>query len=102
MGFLDRVDGFARKIERFVAGKASADPLYLTNRTAGQKLRVVLLLGTPVLVAAVLMALALNNFFDSPPSAKELAAAARPKEPTGEITAKVLPNIDKEITSDYS
>src|SRR5215469_10833016 len=40
MSFLDRADSIAKRLERFVAGSAPSDPLYVTNRTFGQKLRV--------------------------------------------------------------
>jgi hypothetical protein len=96
MSFLDRVDSIAKRMERFVAGSAPSDPLYVTNRTFGQKLRIGLLIGTPVLAIAVLVALALGNYFDSP--APENAAAS--KAASGEITAKVLPNLAKGYKSE--
>jgi len=102
MKFLDRVDAVAKKMERFLSGSASADPLYLTNRTWGQKLRIGLLIGTPVLAIAALMYLAMNNYFDPAPNARKPAESARVKQPTGEITAKVLPTLEKEYTSEYS
>jgi hypothetical protein len=96
MSFLDRIDSIARRIERFVAGSAPSDPLYITNRTFGQKLRMVLLIGTPVLAIAGLVAMALGNYFDSPAAQK----AAAPKVTPGEITAKLLPNLEKEYKSE--
>src|SRR5215470_16569561 len=96
MSFLDRMDSIAKRLERFVGGSAPSDPLYLTNRTFGQKLRIGLLIGTPVLAIAGLVAMALGNYFDSPPPQK----AAAPKPATGEITAKVLPNLEKEYKSE--
>jgi hypothetical protein len=97
MNFLDRVDKIARKIERFVSGSGPSDPLYISNRTLGQKLRMALLIGTPVLAIAGLMALALDNYFEPGSSPQKAAAAA--KEP-GTITAKVLPDLEKTYKSD--
>jgi hypothetical protein len=106
MKFIDRVDAFAKKVERFVSGNAVHDPLYVTNRTFGQKLRTVLLLGTPVLAVAGLIYLALSQAFDRPivaeRNAAKVAAANKPKEHTGEITAKILPNLQKDYTSEQS
>ena len=96
MSFVDRMDSIAKRIERFVAGSAPSDPLYLTNRTFGQKVRMVLLVGTPVLAIAGLVALALGSFFDSPSAQKTVA----PKTAAVEITAKVLPHLEKDYKSD--
>jgi hypothetical protein len=96
MSFSDRLDSIAKRIERFVAGSAPSDPLYITNRTFGQKLRLALLIGTPVIAIAGLVALGLGSFFDSPAPQK----VATPKAPTGEITAKVLPHIEKDYHSE--
>jgi hypothetical protein len=95
MSFLDRLDSIAKRMERFVAGSTPAGPLYITNRTFGQKIRMGLLIGTPVLAIAVLVALALGSFFDSP-----LARKAAPLPPTGEVTAKVLPHLEKDYKSE--
>jgi hypothetical protein len=106
MKFIDRLDAFAKKVERFVAGSAVNDPLYVSNRTFGQKFRIGLLIGAPVLALGSLIYLALSQAFDRPivveRNAAKVAADNKPKEPTGEITAKVLPNIDKDYTSEQS
>jgi hypothetical protein len=106
MKFIDRVDGFAKKVERFVAGSAVNDPLYVTNRTFGQRVRIGLLVGTPILAVGGLIYLALSQQFDRPivteRNAAKAAADLKPKEPTGEITAKVLPNLDKDFASEQS
>jgi hypothetical protein len=78
-------------IERILSGPAPTDPLYLTNRTAGQKLKSWSLIAIPCLVLAVGVGVALSNLID-PPEAKPV------KQPTkAEITAKLLPNIDKDF-----
>jgi hypothetical protein len=99
MSFLDRVDSAAKKIESFLSGGAAADPLYITNRSLGQKVRLGLLIGTPVLTMGVLMALALNSYFDPDPSTQKAPTVT---QKAGERTAKVLPNIEKGFTTDYS
>jgi len=101
MNFLDRVDAVAKRIERFVSGGAPQGPFYVTNRTTGQKLRVGLLIGVPLLAIAVFIGLAMNNYFDPPASAEQPTVA---KQPTGDVTAKVLPHIEKElaVSSGYS
>jgi hypothetical protein len=101
MSFIDRVDGFAKRIERFISGGTPSDPLYVTNRTVGQKVRVGLLIGAPMLAIGVFVALALNSSFD-PPASPQNPAAATVKAPTGEVTAKVLPHIEKDFATEYS
>jgi len=96
MSFVDRMDSIAKRIEHFVAGSAPSDPLYLTNRTFGQKVRMGLLIGAPVIAVAGLVALALGSFFDSPPVQK----AAVTKPAAGELTAKVLPHLEKDFKSE--
>ena len=105
MKFIDRVDGFAKRIERLVSGSSSADPLYLTNRSLTQKIRTGVLIGTPVLVMGVFMYLALDKKFDHPASVETLAAraaTAKAKDKPGEITAKVLPNLDHDYATEQS
>jgi hypothetical protein len=105
MKLIDRIDLIARKFERFVGGSAVNDPLYLTNRTIGHKIRLGVLIGTPVLALGVLMYMALDSQFDRP-ALRERAAAIESKknntQPTGEITSKVLPNLEKSIISEQS
>lgn len=95
MSFLDRADAIVKRLERFIAGSGPADPLYLTNRSRGKRLRLALLVGTPVLAVAVLMVLALGNFFDSDAPPK-----APPTPMPGELTAHVLPDLEKTYHSD--
>jgi hypothetical protein len=102
MKFIDRVDAVAKRLERFFTGGRPNDPLYVSNRSAGQKLRFALLLGTPALVIGIFIYLAMTNYFD-PPVLPEKTVLT-PKEPTGEITAKVLPHVSKDlaVSSEYS
>ena len=83
-----------RPIDRFLSGGASKDPLYLTNRSLGQKIKVWAMVAVPCVLIIGAVALALSsNYFDPP-------AARAPKEMTEEISRKVLPNITKDIKID--
>ncbi len=76
-------------IERLLAGgPAPSDPLYLTNRTLSQKVKLGLLIGVPCLVLAVVVVGMLTNSFDfaEPAPAHEATAA--------EVAAKLLPKMD--------
>ena len=53
-------------VERFLSGPAPDDPLYLTNRTAGQKFKSWSLIAIPCLVLAVGIGVALSNLIDPP------------------------------------
>jgi hypothetical protein len=103
MKLIDRIDAIARKFERFVAGSAVSDPLYLTNRTAGQKVRVAILIGVPVIAVGTLIYMALDSRFDRPASIERAAALEeKSKQVIGEAAAKVLPNLDKTYLSEQS
>ena len=79
-------------IERLLSGGPTpTDPLYLTNRTLAQKIKSWSLVAIPCVVLAVGVGVTLSNVLD-PPTAKPL------KEPrAAEITAKLLPTMDKDI-----
>lgn len=79
-----------KPVERLLSGSAPTDPLYLTNRTLAQKLRSWSLIAVPIvlLAAGIGGVLYLMEPPEAPP-AKELSAA--------EITARLLPNMDKDI-----
>jgi hypothetical protein len=79
-------------VERFLSGGAAAsDPLYLTNRSLGQKARSWALIAAPCLILALGIGVALSNILD-PPKVKPAA------EPTAkELSAKILPNIDSHL-----
>jgi hypothetical protein len=106
MKFIERVDAIARRIERFVSGNSVADPLYLTNRTLGQKVRLLVLIGAPVVAVGALMGLALNNRFDRSINTESAAAREKAAEgkaaPVGEATAKILPNLEKNFVTEQS
>ncbi len=79
------------QLDRWAAGVAPDDPLYLSNRTWKQKLRLGLILGIPGLLVLGGLALVFGKVLMPPPPAaqKELTNA--------EIMAKVLPNLEKTI-----
>ena len=83
-------------IERLLSGgPAPTDPLYLTNRTTGQKIKRGLLIGVPCLGLAVLVIGMLTGDIDfsSPrPVTRETNAA--------EVAAKLLPHMDSSIRID--
>jgi hypothetical protein len=79
-------------VERLLSGgPAPTDPLYLTNRTLGRKLLSWSLIGIPCLVLLAGIGITLSSLLDppAPKPDKELTAA--------EITAKLLPNMDKDF-----
>ena len=79
-------------VERLLSGgPAPTDPLYLTNRTLGQKILSWSLVAIPCLVLFAGIGITLSSLLDppAPAPAKELTAA--------EITAKLLPNMDKDF-----
>jgi hypothetical protein len=82
----------SRPFERLLAGGSKpTDPLYLTNRTIGQKIRMAVLLGTPCLVMGGLVYGMLTGAFDfgPPPPAHEATGS--------ELAAKLLPHMDPNI-----
>jgi hypothetical protein len=78
-------------VERVLFRPAPSDPLYLSNRTFDQKMKIGLAIAVPCLVVAGGVALLLSQFFQAngPGPAPEPSAA--------ELAAKLLPNVDKTI-----
>ena len=79
-------------VERLLSGgPAPTDPLYLTNRTLGQKVLSWSLVAIPCLLLLAGVGYTLSSLIDppAPPPVKELTAA--------EITAKLLPNMDRDF-----
>jgi hypothetical protein len=76
-------------LERVLLRPAPSDPLYLSNRTFDQKVKLALAIAVPCLIVVGVTALGLSHFFH----ASEHGPAA---EPSGaELAAKLLPNVDK-------
>lgn len=81
-------------IQTFISGGAAPnDPLYLSNRTSGQKIRTWALVAVPILVIAVGIGLALTRYLGPPATkpAEDLSPA--------EIAARTLPHIN-DVTVD--
>jgi len=82
------------KIELFLNGGKPSDPLYLSNRTWKQKMRVPLMIGVPMAVMFVALALIFTNVF-SP------KAAPPPKPLTpAEMMANLLPDLQDTVHID--
>ena len=81
------------KLDGYLAGERSDDPLYLSNRTWKQKLKVWLVVGTPIAIILAGATLLFTNV---------LTPQARPpKEPTGEERLQnLLPDLQKTIHID--
>jgi hypothetical protein len=76
-----------RPFEQFLNGPGSADPLYLTNRTVGQRIRLGLLIGIPPLLVLGMAVGVIVHFNRS-------VTPAPPKQMSNaEIAAKLLPNL---------
>jgi hypothetical protein len=79
------------KIQRFLSGgPAASDPLYLTNRTWMQKLRLPLAIVIPTAALLYVLALVFGNVY--------APKTAPPKEPTAaEILKNLLPDLQKNV-----
>ena len=78
-------------LERVLLRPAPSDPLYLSNRTFDQKVKLALAIAVPCLIVVGVTALGLSHFFH----ANEHGPAT---EPSGaELAAKLLPNLDKVV-----
>jgi len=77
--------------DRILSRPAPSDPLYLSNRTIDQKVKLALLIAVPCLILAGGVLLLLSNNFraNGPGPAPDLPASV--------LAAKLLPNVDKTI-----
>ena len=87
-----RFAGLRARIDQFLAGgPAPSDPLYLTNRSAGQKMKSWIFIGLPCFILIAGIGVALSNILE-PPEPKPVV------EPTAkEVAAKTLPNFDNNL-----
>jgi hypothetical protein len=78
-------------LERVLLRPAPSDPLYLSNRTFDQKVKLGLAIAVPCLIVVGVTAVGLSHIFQAngPGPAPEPSAA--------ELAAKLLPNMDKTI-----
>ena len=80
-----------QRLEQWIDRPANADPLYLSNRTIGQRIRTAAVTVGPVLLLVGVLFLAWSNVFRSKeaPKLKELTPAER--------AARLLPNFNDKI-----
>ncbi|HEY1217749.1 MAG TPA: FxLYD domain-containing protein [Bryobacteraceae bacterium] len=80
-----------QRLEQLINGPANTDPLYLSNRTIWQRIRVVAIMVVPFLLVAGVLAVAWSDVFKGKdaPKPRELTAAER--------AARVLPNFNTKI-----
>jgi hypothetical protein len=80
-----------QRLERLINGPANTDPLYLSNRTIWQRIRAAAVVVVPVVLVAVVLALAWSGVFKTKdaPKLRELTAA--------EKAARILPNFNTKI-----
>jgi hypothetical protein len=79
-------------VERWISGGARQDPLYLSNRTFGQKLIGWMKVGVPLLVVVVAVIFAFRAHQRTDKPAEVLSPA--------EVAAKMLPELNKPIHVD--
>jgi hypothetical protein len=78
-------------VQRFLAGGvAPTDPLYLTNRTFGQKLRTALVVAVPCLIVMGVIALGVSHYISVREKPQRQLTAA-------ELAEKMLPNLSREV-----
>jgi hypothetical protein len=83
----------AQRIDTFLNGRRSSDPLYLSNRTSMQKARVWLLIGLPSVALLASLGLVLSGVFDP-----ETHVAPPPAGLTNaEIAQRMLPGLGKDL-----
>src|SRR5215469_12782472 len=87
--------GFAllrERIDKFVSGPASSDPLYLTNRTLWQKIRPILVISLPVLVLLGGLGLGMIDYFGW----NKGVTQPPPSISNAEIAKKMLPVLNQQ------
>ena len=84
---------FRAPIERFLNGPGSDDPLFLTNRTAGQKMRLAFLIAIPSVLVLGGVALAAMGIFQT---AAQRAGWSKPLD-SAEVARRMLPDLKRDI-----
>jgi hypothetical protein len=89
-----RLDPLRERMDVFISGRAPSDPLYLTNRTWRQKLKIAALIVAPVLLLTILLTIGAVNPFrihkvaaDQRPPDEAPLPAALPKPSSGPLSA---------------
>ena len=78
-------------VDRVLSRPAPSDPLYLSNRTFDQRVKLWLAIAVPCLILIGFTALGLSHFFHA-----RLAEPA-PEPSAAVLAAKLLPNVDKSL-----
>jgi hypothetical protein len=97
-----RFDHLRERIELFISGRAPDDPLYLTNRTWQQKLKIASLIAAPVLLLIALVTIGATDLFrfhkvdpyEHPPT-----EAPAPAVPQKRIPDPILAPADLEVVN---
>jgi hypothetical protein len=79
-------------LERVLSRPAPSDPLYLSNRTFEQKVKLGLAITVPCLILAGGVLLLLSHFFQAK------GPGPSPEPSAAELASKLLPDVDKTIT----
>ena len=74
------------RAQSFINGAAPADPLYLTNRTRGQRIRLWTMIAAPILVVGGIVALAMLGYV-------ELRDRGPADVAVPQVTDKMLPSL---------
>lgn len=90
---LRRLGPLRGPVERFLNGPGSSDPLYLSNRTLGEKIRLGVLIGLPCAMVLALVTLAALGKFDS----AHLSPPAQPLS-DAELAVRMLPDLSQGLT----
>jgi hypothetical protein len=81
------------RLDRFLSGSASSDPLYLSNRTAGQKIKFWAVVALPCLILVAGIALGVMGYFS-----RGSSFGAAPDRPSNaEIANRMLPDLNKDL-----
>ena len=83
-----------RLVDRIPSKPAPSDPLYLSNRTFDQKVKLWLAIAVPCLILAGLTVLGLSHFYHAN------GPGPAPEPPAAVVAAKLLPDLDKTMRPD--
>jgi len=97
-----RFDPLRARIEVFISGRAPDDPLYLTNRTWQQKLKLAGLIAAPVLLLIALVTIGATDLFrfhKVDPFEHPAAETAAPAVPQKRLPDPILATSDLEVVN---
>jgi hypothetical protein len=97
-----RFDPLRERMEIFISGRAPSDPLYLTNRTWQQKLKIAALIVAPVLLLIVLVTIGATNplrFHKVEADQRPPVEAPPPAVPQKPLSGPVSASTDLEVVN---